>query len=408
MKRDKVTKFLPIVYTKVIDEDKGIVEELVSVYGNIDHGKDIIHPGMFKKSIQENLKNILVLDQHNTGSIFSALGKPLSLREIGRDELPAEVQEKFPDATGGLLATTQYQLETPEGKGAFLRIKEGVIKQRSIGFEALDFDYESVRAVKTDTGYERRSDKSAPEVNIRNLRTGKLMEYSPVLWGMNEATTTVSAKDGLQPVGEVKEPTPDGAVRRMGDYLMGQMSQMMGMMCGQWLADGKISRDEHASAMQAVGSCMMAFEQAMPAEVMDREMDMPRAPMGGMMGGDLFMFNRPTDPQPTPPAGATNVLSAPPAPENKAGRVLSRRNEDALRSAVTALQAVLEQLGMDDEDEKQQAAPAAPVLSVSPFQAGPESVTADDPPTSAELNYVRARLQQLHLAGGTHGTARTN
>ncbi len=51
---------------------------------------------------------------------------------------------------------------------------------------------------------------------MRNLRTIKLYEYSPVLWGMNPATMTVSAKDGegegeQEPAKDNKPtPAPDG------------------------------------------------------------------------------------------------------------------------------------------------------------------------------------------------------
>lgn len=200
--RPMETKQYPVFYTKVVDEDQGIVEEIVAVFGNIDHGKDRIWPGAFKKTIQEGANKLLVLDSHRTDSVSAAIGKPLALREVGADELPADVRARFPDATGGLLATTQYLLDTPEGTGAFKRIKAGVVTQRSIGYDPLDTDLETLKVRKTDTGYQ--IDTAGEETPIRNLRTIRLREYSPVLFGMNEATTTVSAKaaegeDGAEP-----------------------------------------------------------------------------------------------------------------------------------------------------------------------------------------------------------------
>jgi len=56
------------------------------------------------------------------------------------------------------------------------------------------------------------------EVTVRNLRTLKLYEYSPVLWGMNQATGTLTAKDSagkipaLQGKEEPGEEKPYGAV----------------------------------------------------------------------------------------------------------------------------------------------------------------------------------------------------
>jgi hypothetical protein len=173
-------KIFPAIENK-IDESQGIVEHIFAVFGNIDEGNDIIHPGAFTKTISERGNKIRVLDQHQTDSVMRAVGKPIALREIGRDELPASVIERFPDATGGVKAITQFLMDTPEGKGVFDRIKEGVIDEWSFGYDALDKDYSKVT-------------KDGKEITVRNIRTIKLYEYSPVLWGMNQATSTQSAK----------------------------------------------------------------------------------------------------------------------------------------------------------------------------------------------------------------------
>jgi hypothetical protein len=104
------------------------------------------------------------------------------MREISRAELPGELLDKYPEATGGAWARTQFLMETPEGKGAFIRLKEGAIDEWSFAYDALDVDYSKVQA-------------NGREITARNIRTVRLYEYSPVLWGMNPATTTISAKD---------------------------------------------------------------------------------------------------------------------------------------------------------------------------------------------------------------------
>lgn len=404
--RQKETKFLPIIHSKVKDEDQGIVEELVSVYGNIDHGRDILHNNMFAKSISENAGGILVLDQHNTDSIFRSLGKPLSLKEVGRSELPAEVQVKFPDATGGLIVETQYNLETPEGKGAFSRIKNGEIKQRSIGFEALDIDHETIHAVKTDTGYERRDkkDKDAKPLNVRHIRTGKLMEYSPVLWGMNEATATISAKDADQTPADRKEMTEDGPVRRMGDVMIANMHQFCAMVAGDWLASGYMSREEHKGVIMALDSALESFEGLMPAEVMGRCPDHPADEL------PWYMFSRVGNQgivtsSMTPP---TEIQPSPLPPADKAGRVLSRENEQELRAALASIEAVLSKIAVEESQDESKAAPPAPtppVESVSPFRAGPEPVTAGLPPTQLDTKeIVRQRLSNLKRLEAYHAT----
>jgi phage head maturation protease len=169
-------------------EDNGVVETIVAVMGNCDAGGDIIHPGAFTKTLAERGGKIRVLDNHRTNSVLAAIGKPIAMRELSRAELPAELLAQYPQATGGLYAKTQFLLDTPEGLGAFNRIKSGAVDEWSIGYDALDSDY----GQQVVDGENR---------TVRNLRTLKLYEYSPVLWGMNPATATLSAKAESKPYG---------------------------------------------------------------------------------------------------------------------------------------------------------------------------------------------------------------
>jgi len=166
------------------DDEKGIVEAIVSVIGNVDLGDDIIHPGSFTKTISERSGKIKVLDNHNSFSILNALGKPLEIREISKGELPKELTEKYPLAVGGLYTKTEYAIDTPEGLGAFKRIKAGIITEYSIGFSIPRGKWDITE--KVIEGVKKK---------IRNIREVILYEYSPVLWGMNDATMTVGAKN---------------------------------------------------------------------------------------------------------------------------------------------------------------------------------------------------------------------
>lgn len=174
-------KTLPAI-TLVTDEAQGIVEHIVALTGNVDLGKDRIVRGAFVKTIAERGHKIRVLDHHQTGSITHVLGRPLEVREVGRDELPPEVLARYPQVTGGLRVKTQFAIETPKGKAAFDLIRGGYVDEYSIGFDPLDIDYTN----------EVIDGKRA---TIRDIKTIRLWEYSPVLWGMNEGTTTISAKD---------------------------------------------------------------------------------------------------------------------------------------------------------------------------------------------------------------------
>jgi len=186
MSKTKATehKTLPFIVTK-IDGDQGIVEHTVAVMGNVDLGGDRIHNGAFTKTISERAGKIRVLDAHNSGSVLNVIGKPLSLWEAGRDELPVKVRTAYPDATGALMARTQFLMDTPEGKGAFARIRDGAVDEYSIGYDPITAEY-------TD---EQRDGKS---VTVRDLKEIRLWEYSPVPFAMNPATSTLSAKAGKQ------------------------------------------------------------------------------------------------------------------------------------------------------------------------------------------------------------------
>jgi phage head maturation protease len=193
------------------DEDKGIVDHVITVFGVLDHVKDISHPGSFKKTLQERGDKVRVLDMHRADSIMRAIAKPLALKEVGRDELPPKILGEYPEATGGVVASTKFLMDTPEGKGAFIRLKEGAVDEWSYGYDPLDVDYSTVK-------------QDGEDVKVRNLRQIRLYEYGPVLWGANPATATLSAKaeDGepgeAKPAPDVTENTIRIRVRDPGDF----------------------------------------------------------------------------------------------------------------------------------------------------------------------------------------------
>jgi len=126
-----------------------------------------------------------VLDAHNSDSVLNVIGKPLALWEVGRDALPAKVRMSYPDATGALMARTQFLMDTPEGKGAFARIRDGAVDEYSIGYDPITADY-------TEEEHDGKS------ITVRNLKEIRLWEYSAVPFAMNPATSTLSAKADKQ------------------------------------------------------------------------------------------------------------------------------------------------------------------------------------------------------------------
>lgn len=146
------------------------VTGIAAVFGNVDLGRDRIHPGAFRKTISERKTRIVHLWGHDQEQPPTA--KIIDLKEIGRNELPADLRTDFPDATGGLVVTRRY-LDTPRANEILEGIKSGAITGMSFGYE--------VPRGKVD--YEKATDGP-----VRNIREIKLWEVSDVLYPMNPAT----------------------------------------------------------------------------------------------------------------------------------------------------------------------------------------------------------------------------
>lgn len=144
------------------------VKGFASVFGNVDDGGDVTHPRAFAKTLAEGAARLRFLWQHDTEAPPTAAIK--SAREVKRDDLPAEVKSKYPQATGGLLVEREY-LDTPRGNEILAGYKAGISLEMSFGYETIKSDFSTL-------------DNS----RVRNLRELKLYEMSDVLWGMNPAT----------------------------------------------------------------------------------------------------------------------------------------------------------------------------------------------------------------------------
>ncbi len=182
MTKNMIHKSFPVTIIKV-DREQGIIDAIVSVMGNIDRGNDIIHNGAFIKTITERAGQIRVLDNHRQESNADVIGKPIEIREIGKNELPDVVLEKAPTATGGLFTSTQFDMDDLDAKKIFNKLANGFISEWSIGFQ-IPRGKSDRSTIITDDG----------EIVVRNIREIKLFEFSPVIFGMNSATTTVDAK----------------------------------------------------------------------------------------------------------------------------------------------------------------------------------------------------------------------
>ncbi len=375
-------KAFPALATKVVNE-QGLVEHVVAVTGNIDLGLDRIEPGAFNKTLKERGERIRVLDQHNTDSVLRVLGKPVAVREVDASELPAEVVKSFPDAKGGLLVQTQFILDNQAGREAFNLVKAGAIDEWSIGFDPTEVAYE-------------RATIEGKNVTLRVIKQLKLYEYSPVLWGMNPATTTISAKgkgeevkDKAPNAGEkaTKELGMDGQpVRRLADMLRGEVHRTCALMADQWLIDGLMSPDQHSRMMGALDDALNLLCQSMPAEMAALEV----SPFSFF---DLWAHQ---------PALESK--------EHKAGRRISAASAAAIQSAIDSLSALLSEdtEGADAESESDDKgcstpkkpkpkedgeAKAGPGATPPPASKGPDAT----PPTTNLLALIEAELAQNEI-----------
>ena len=163
-------KNLGVSGVKVIDDEEGIVEAFVSGIGNKDTVGDIIQPGAFVDSLARRTpKGVWSHDWSKPVS------KTLEIREVsvGDAALPAKMKTA---GIGGLYVKTQFNLNTTDGRDAYENVKFfGEESEWSIGYQIAESTY----------------DKERKALLLNKI---ELFEYSPVLFGANELTATVSVK----------------------------------------------------------------------------------------------------------------------------------------------------------------------------------------------------------------------
>lgn len=129
-------------------DESGEFSGYAAVFGNKDSGDDVIEKGAFSKTIREDFDRIKILALHN--DCWLPVGKPIELRE---DEKGLYIRGKISD--------------TSMGRDIKTLLRDGVLNEMSIGYDAVDFDYDGT------TG-------------VRHLKEIRLWEVSIVTWAMND------------------------------------------------------------------------------------------------------------------------------------------------------------------------------------------------------------------------------
>lgn len=157
------TNMAPVVKTMEVKyDDVDYENRIVSGYAatwDLDQVDDIIHPGAFKKSINERFPSnrIKVLSQHG-----ELIGKPI---------------EMYEDEKG--LFVKAYISNTTRGNDDLTMVKDGVLDRFSIGFSIPGGKYE------------------IDEKGIRHIYEVKLMEFSLVTFPANEAAIVTGIKQSF-------------------------------------------------------------------------------------------------------------------------------------------------------------------------------------------------------------------
>lgn len=129
-------------------DESGEFSGYAAVFGNRDSGDDIIEKGAFSKTIREDFDRIKILALHN--DCWLPVGRPLELRE---NERGLFIRGKISD--------------TSMGRDIKTLLRDGVLTELSIGYDAVSFDFDK------DDG-------------VRHLKEIRLWEVSIVTWAMND------------------------------------------------------------------------------------------------------------------------------------------------------------------------------------------------------------------------------
>lgn len=183
-------EYKAIISTNIKAESNGRVRTgIAAVFGNVDAAKDRTMPGSFLRTINNNGRRVKHLWNHDSSKL--PIAKIIELREVGKNELPDDVLEHAPDATGGLLVKREYFKNSVDAEHTLEAIDAGVINEMS-------FAYDVVRSQKA-----QYKNADGEEMEVRELLELALYDTSDVNWGCNSATVAIGAKNHLGPYADL-------------------------------------------------------------------------------------------------------------------------------------------------------------------------------------------------------------
>lgn len=143
---------------------EGTFEGLLSPYGNVDGGNEVVEPGAYTRTLKHHGSKVPMLWQHKSD---------VPVGELSLD-----------DRKDGLWCKGALLMELPEAQKAYLLIKAKIVKGLSIGFETLEDSVEN---------------------GIRHLKQIRLYEGSIVTFPLNEMALITSVKNRGDTKGDFNE-----------------------------------------------------------------------------------------------------------------------------------------------------------------------------------------------------------
>jgi len=155
---------------KTIDDEKGSVEAVFSVFNNMDTDGDVMVPGSIKSGFKDNQVPMVFAHKWD---------QPIGKGVISQDENKAVFKGSF-------------FMDTEAGKEAYALAKGmGDLQEWSFGFRIDDAEVKGFQ-----------SEEMEEEVEARFIKSATVYEVSPVLVGANRETYTLAIKSGEEAVYE--------------------------------------------------------------------------------------------------------------------------------------------------------------------------------------------------------------
>lgn len=185
---------------------EGSFEGLLSPYGNVDGGGDVVEPGAYAKTLKDQGNTRPMLWQHKTD---------MPIGELTLDDRP-----------DGLWCKGQLLMALPEAQKAYLLIKARIVKGLSIGFEAV---------------------RDAIDKGVRRLKEIRLYEGSIVTFPMNEAAMITSVKGSTESKGDFNEELTEIQLSDAGYQMRCALGHALSSLF--W---SKLSKDEIITASEVI------------------------------------------------------------------------------------------------------------------------------------------------------------